>query len=392
MGALAGGKVANMLGMGDYSVNKNSLISDLGSAGPVGKRFSFSETGTANIRLRKREYLGIITGPTTPGDFHTQRYRIQCADEETFPYASKIAVLFAEWKVHGMIFSFESTSSNYAQDLGLGTVAMATHYNANQPPFGSMEEILQSAYHTRGNPSEDMLHGIECDPKLQAADRLYTRRPGCQGPPNLYDHGVFTLATEGLPTNAAGVSLGRLYVTYDIELSIPELPQLPPFANLFAVGYALSVATTEPPLGTQVTMLQEPGSQLTISSSPGANVLKLSPGPAPQFQPTQTADQEIQLMVWTNGNSGNTRQQFLSFARAGVYNFSLYRVSPAIVTAGSDVIAVFGDAEIVALVSQEVGTYQYCKEMLIKINQPGAGFSIENFANDTASVWWQLST
>lgn len=40
--------------------------------------------------------------------------------------------------------------------------------------------------------------------------------------PNNYDFGFLTIATEGLPAAAAGGQIGRLYVTYDIEYSLPR--------------------------------------------------------------------------------------------------------------------------------------------------------------------------
>jgi len=54
---------------------------------------------------------------------------------------------------------------------------------------------------------------------------LYIRNPGAEGPPNLYDHGVVTVATQGLPTIAANKSLGRLVARYDILLRVPREPR-----------------------------------------------------------------------------------------------------------------------------------------------------------------------
>jgi len=168
------GELAKVTGVGDYTIRKNSIIND---ESPT-KHFSFSDFGGARVRIKKREYLGTVIGDaTSPGAFAQQQFRLQITDPVTFPWAHKIGELFTEWQLMGGIMSFESTSSNYSSAVGLGTVAFATQYNANTLPYTSMDNILQAAYHTRGNPSENLLHGIECDPELQASERLYTRRP-----------------------------------------------------------------------------------------------------------------------------------------------------------------------------------------------------------------------
>jgi hypothetical protein len=67
---------------------------------------------------------------------------------------------------------------------------------------------------------------LECDPKLQSAEKLLVRNranDGVGNAPNNYDFGFITVATEGLPAAAANAQIGRLYVTYDIEFSLPRL-------------------------------------------------------------------------------------------------------------------------------------------------------------------------
>jgi len=242
VGKRLGGGLGNVLskvtGMGDYTIHKNSIVERMpvGPTGELDKRFSFSDNGTATIRVKKREYLGQILAGANPGGYQQTQFRLQATDPATFPWMSTIANLFTEWRLVGGIISYESTSSNYASLVGLGTIAIATQYNSNMLPYADMDSVLQSAFHTRGNPSEDLIHGIECDPKLQASDRLFTRRPGAAGPPNLYDHGVVTIATEGLDAAmGAGLSLGRAYFTYEVELSLPELPVAAPYKHSIGV-------------------------------------------------------------------------------------------------------------------------------------------------------------
>jgi hypothetical protein len=226
-GGSAGKLISMMTGKGDYEVMRNSLMKGSAGGAAVPGAMSFSATGAANCRLQKREFIMEVktppytgSGANTSSPFNMDSFRLQCSDGKTFPWIAKISQHFTEWELEGCIFTFESTSSNFAQNSGLGAIAMATQYNSNDTPYTDMEEMLQSAYNTRGNPSQYIEHGIECDEELQESDHLYVRNYGSKGPPFKYDHGVFYIATEGLPSKV-GTVLGRLYCHYDIVLKIP---------------------------------------------------------------------------------------------------------------------------------------------------------------------------
>lgn len=324
---MGAGMMRRALGSGDYEIRKNSLIDELGGTTNNDiKRFSFAASGASRIRVKKREYLGAITAPAeSPEDFTLRAYRIQPTNAECFPWLNHLAKLYTEYELQGAIFSFETTSSNFSATVGLGTVGMATQYNANMLSYSDMDSILQASYHSRGNPSEDILHGIECDPVLQASEKLFTRRPGAAGPPNLYDHGVFYIATEGLPPSSAGVTLGRLFVTYDVELAIPELPVVRPWYSKTAMTARMSGTAAEGPLGPTLSITADPDSSLTFGSAAGSNVLLLAPSSGPHVHPTLNPDDENELFAWMSDNSGDLTQQYLSFSEAGAYMVTMER-------------------------------------------------------------------
>jgi len=223
IGALGGSALAKITGMGDYTIRHNSVMA---SAGTPAHNASFSSTGSSIIRVRRRECVGQVYAPADPAEFSTTRYRIQASNEQLFPWGAVIAPLFQEYEIKGCVFTMESTYSNYSAAGALGSVAMATQYNAADRPFEDIEAMLNSAFRTSGNPSQTLVHGLECDPKLQASEKLLVRNranAGVSQAPNNYDFGWLTLATEGLPAAAADAQIGRLYVTYDIEFSLPRL-------------------------------------------------------------------------------------------------------------------------------------------------------------------------
>ena len=218
-----GRKFAQLTGIGDYEVKYNSLMK--GSRVHPLHQASFADIGTSAVRMQKREVIGHVIGPNDPTKFSKQEFRLQVADSHSFPWLSRAAAMYSEYMIVGMVISFESTSSNYAQELALGELSIGTQYNANMAGYTDISQCQNGAWSTNGNPSENLHHGIECDPELQNSSSLYIRNPGAEGPPNLYDHGVVTVATQGLPTVAANKSLGRLVVRYDILLRVPREPR-----------------------------------------------------------------------------------------------------------------------------------------------------------------------
>jgi hypothetical protein len=309
---MAGNLLSQITGRGNYQINTNSIIDgdDLKPA-----QLSFSSSGAAGVRLRKREYIASVVAPTTPADFTTTVYRLQSTDHTTFPWLAEIAAHFTEWQLQGCVFSFETSSSNYAAGMALGTIAIGTQYNANERQFRNMEEILQSPYHTRGNPSESLMHGIECDPALQVSEKLFTRRPGCEGPPNLYDHGVVTIATEGLPA-AAGTVLGRIFVTYDIEMSLPVLPSDTVLSGQTCIFGEPAMSTTDPVFGAAESMTKYAGA-LTLGAGVDSQVMCLDPSNGPHPQPN--VDSDTDLVCWISDSQSIAGGQYWSFADAGTY-------------------------------------------------------------------------
>lgn len=322
-GQAAGDLISHLTGRGDYNINKNSLIRDGNVLRP--DQMSFAPTGAASIRIQRREYIGDLAAPADPVAFNQTQYRLQPTDGKTFPWLASVANHFSEWELHGAILTFETTSSNFAQNMALGTIAFATQYNANELPYSDMRDILQTAYHSRGNPSECVMHGIECDPKLQASEHLFTRRFGTSGPPNLYDHGVVTVATEGLPA-VTGTVLGRLFITYDVELNLPALPSAFAHTGKCSTMWSAAYSGTNPPLGNTLEIVSPQWSdvnQLTFGTTVGSNVMALLPSNGPWARPSLPVESQGALVAWISDSITGPGMQYLSFANEGVYQLEL---------------------------------------------------------------------
>jgi len=325
VGESVGHAIAQLSGRGDYTIQRNSIMQGVDADNGAGN-VSFAPSGAARIRVQKREFIMNIVAPEVPAEFNQTQLRLQSTDTVTFPWLAGIAEHFTEWELLGCVFTYESTSSNYAANMALGTIAMATQYNANELPYSNMEQILSAAYNSRSNPAESMMHGIECDPTLQASEHLFTRRFGASGPPNLYDHGVLTIATEGLPADP-GTVLGRVFVNYDIELNIPVLPNGHVFdGDSLILAQHSGSSTTEPPMG-NVSVLDmvtnETGLIFGTGPTAGVNVLGLSSSNGPLARPQLPPEHAASLVAWMSDSAIDSSIQYMSFANAGIYVLEL---------------------------------------------------------------------
>ena len=321
-GQAAGDLIAHLTGRGDYNIVKNSLIRDGNVLRP--DQMSFSPSGAASVRIRRREFIGDLVTPDVPAAFNQTQFRLQPTESKTFPWLSAVGDHFSEWELHGAILTFETTSSNFSQGMALGTIAIATQYNASELPYSEMRDILQAAYHSRGNPSECIMHGVECDPSLQVSGQLFTRRFGTSGPPNDYDHGVVTVATEGLPS-APGTVLGRLFITYDVELNLPALPTGDAYSGRCCTLFTGDTySTSDPPIGDTVLVEQaDAPNRLTYGTSVGSNVMALLPSNGPWARPNLPPADQNALVAWLSDSTITAGMQHVSFANKGFYMLEL---------------------------------------------------------------------
>lgn len=214
MGAAAGALVSKVIGSGDYTVNKNSLVGSNGI--PV-----FSNT-PRGFRIAHKEF---ITDIVSSVGFSNSTYAINPGNPVLFPYLSIIAAGFQEYRIHGMLVCFNSTSASAlnSTNTALGTVIMATNYNVARPGYASKVEMEASEFSCSSKPSESFMHPIECAPAETPLEHLYIRTgpvPSGQDP-RFYDWGLFQIATVGMQ---AAANIGEAWVTYDIEFYKFRLP------------------------------------------------------------------------------------------------------------------------------------------------------------------------
>jgi len=210
IGRGAGDLFGRVFGRGDYVVEQNTL-----KTGPP------PVFGQQQVRLTNREYLGEVNGSIL---FANATYPINPGDSMTFPWLSRIAALFQQYEMNGLVFEFVSTSANAlnSTNTALGKVILATNYNAAESSFTDQRSALITQYSNYGKPADCLLHPIECKRSHTPVELLYVR----VGPPiagsdiRLYDLGNFQIMTEGMQAIA---DIGALWVSYDVTLIKPVL-------------------------------------------------------------------------------------------------------------------------------------------------------------------------
>lgn len=250
-GRAAGSMIGKIFGSGDYvmgpdTVQTNSIVKQAGGEVP---KFG----GPPSTIVRHREYIkDIITGPA--GSFTVESFALQPGLAGTFPWLAVIAQNYDEYKIHGMVFEFKTTSGDALNNVNtaLGSVIMATEYNAAvTSSFPNKQAMENQEFAQSAKPSVSQIHAIECNPKYNPQSELYVRSgavpPGQDA--RWYDLGIFQIATQGF--QAANVNIGELWVSYEIEFMKATQPNTS--GGAIQQSFARrSLANTTTPLGSVV--------------------------------------------------------------------------------------------------------------------------------------------
>lgn len=288
--ALASG-ASKILGFGDYTISSNSLIPGptMNRAEALVPKFG---NGTNSVRIREREYLGDLISSATPGLFSVASFQLNPSNPSTFPWASNIAILYEQWYVHGMVLEFNSTSSEYnGASQALGSVIMATDYNAFDPPFSSKQIMENQDFANSTKPSCSAVHGIECDPNQRPTPLMYIQNPPGM-PITSSVLGNFQIASQGV--SVASVNLGEIWISYDISFykkSIENPSPLSVYFNSFGTipNNSFALATNGAANGSS--------SQFVLNNLAGT-------GSILSFPPLQTSGSYIFWYYWFTASTG----------------------------------------------------------------------------------------
>nr|WRQ65428.1 structural protein [Tolivirales sp.] len=219
VGSGIGAALSKWLGSGDYQVSSNSMVSSMKASGSIPMMHKNDQT----VVVRHKEFIGEIRSSI---DFAT-RYSLELNPgvSSTFPWLSRIAGNYQEYRFKGIVFHYVPTSGSAVASTNnaLGSVMMQTSYRATDTPPASKRELLNEYWSTETAPFETTCHPIECNPSENPFNVQYVRQKSVPVGDNLlmYDLGVTHIAVSGQQVN--DVVLGDLWVTYEVELKKPIL-------------------------------------------------------------------------------------------------------------------------------------------------------------------------
>jgi hypothetical protein len=218
LGREAGAFVSHLLGQGDYTVEGNSLLT--GNQVPT---FGNDDKG---LRIKHREFIADLIGSTS---FANAGYNLNPGNNFLFPWLSTLATSFETYQFHGLVFEFKSTSANAlnSTNTALGTVIMATSYDSEDADFISKRQAESYEFATSCRPADSMIHPIECKPGENVLQHLYLSTIlekadlPADSDPRFYYLGRTQFMTVGMQ---AAATIGELWVSYDVSLYKPRLP------------------------------------------------------------------------------------------------------------------------------------------------------------------------
>lgn len=235
LGDMAQSLIKSITGFGDYTFNKNSIIN-------ADDQIPIIRNGRPTHIITHREFISDIKSGTA-GSFQLYKFPIQPGLGSSFPWLNSIAQQYSQYIVHGMIFEFKSTSSDAlnSTNTALGSVNMAVQYNANDADPVNKQQMENLAFATSDKPSCSFMMGVECAYNQTQQPILNVRVGGTLASNNdlrFFDLGNMYIAVSGM--QAANVTIGELYVTYQIEFMKEKMGNSPDLIAHYQLGGSIN--------------------------------------------------------------------------------------------------------------------------------------------------------
>jgi len=171
-------------------------------------------SGGTRTTITHREYVGNLSGSD---QLSVVQLRVNPSDEATFPWLSNIANSFEKWKMNSMKVEYIPNCASLTQ----GYMFMYPDYDVNRPGMISEKDYLNTYGAVDGSAWAS--HSLAIVPKKfsQTKDGVYLVRSPYKTYEDylLYDPVNIYVGTQGTGDET---SLGRLFITYSIDLMIPD--------------------------------------------------------------------------------------------------------------------------------------------------------------------------
>ena len=210
------------------------------------------EPGVPRIRNTRMgtiiSHKEFLTDVQSSVGFVSATFNLNPGLRSSFPWLALVAQCYEEWLPRGIVVEYRTTSSDTlnAVNPALGSVIIATQYNAANPDFVNKQQMENYEGAISCKPSVSMLHQVETKRKQNVNDEFYIRT----GPPpantdiRLYDLGKVQVSTVG--SQATGNVIGEIWISYEVEFRKPKIPA-DPLSEGCHFSIAAAAATGESP-------------------------------------------------------------------------------------------------------------------------------------------------
>jgi hypothetical protein len=327
------GALSKWLGFGAYTINHNTVI---GAGGTIPSMHSTNDS----VIVRHREFMGNIQSTT---GFASVSIPMNPGLQSSFPWLSKTAQNYQEYKILGMVVEYLPLISEVASnELSLGVVVLAAQYRSDLPNYPSVAMAMESEFAVSTKPNASACLAIECDPALSPYKAWYIRtNPRMLGNADVktFDFVDVNVLTEGFQT--AGQIAGQLWVSYEIELMHPTAYLDPPVTQFYFHAFNNAGITNSNPLGTagtvSISSYVNPTGENTYGMSfnqmftqDGATITNPDPGRIAVSLP-RGALGTFQVTIVNTGNAGTNQIAGSAFAINNGTIFQNYPSSNAVV-------------------------------------------------------------
>lgn len=167
-----------------------------------------------SIRIVHRELIGTLA--SISDQFTVSAYKLNPGDALTFPWLHVQAQAWEQYRFHRLVFEYVTRSPTTTP----GSVFLVPDYDPSDAPPLNEQKAMSYQGAVENAPWTNFSCALTPSNMQSMGQRKYTRAGNFIGDVRTSDVGVMYVGTAGTPV----ATLGKLWVSYDVELFVPQLP------------------------------------------------------------------------------------------------------------------------------------------------------------------------
>lgn len=184
-----------------------------------------SQLGASSVTVSHREYVADLTPSTTLWTL-LGSHRITPTNSALFPWLVKIARNYERYRFRSLCFDYIPRTSTSAQ----GSISLMVDFDPVDDPPASKAEFLNSFGAVSGPFWSEQSLQVPSQ-VLQSRGALFNGSAPAGTDPKTYYLGNLNIGTVGTSN-----TVGELYISYSVELSIPQTSLLDSYTKMTSIG------------------------------------------------------------------------------------------------------------------------------------------------------------